>query len=608
VRAVSPIVAAALVAGAAALPYVRTLDAPFAFDDISNIVENPAAHALDLSPGALAPALEGFPLHRWLPRLTLAVNYALGGLRPAGYHAFNLATHVLVALLALLLAGELLARLEPDLPAERRRRVALVTALVFAVHPIQTMAVTYVVQRMASLAALFTLLSVHFWIRARRSDARRATAWFAGAAAAAYLGISSKENAAVVVLLVAAFEAWAGRERGEVSGAGDQLAPGRWWAVAGAVGVGFVGIAAAFLAYAPQYGANSAHFGSSLGLRLLSQPRIIWAYLARVAVPWPGWLHLEYGIEPSDGLFTPPTTILALGGFGALVATIVVFRRRLPSVTFGLAFFLLALAVEQSFLPLDLAFEHRLYLPMFGIALAAGWALVHASSLLRRSPLLLAAPLVALLASGTIARNEQWRDPVLLHEQDTAAFPTLTGALLTLGVKYRDRGDWDRAEAIYRRLLAIDPRDARAWSNLAYLALNRMQPLSAVALAERAIELDPSLRPPRNIRALGLLAAGLRDEAIEAYRAALQADPADVRSRTGYASLLLRAGDVRGALVELQRALQVDPGSAAAWAGLSSAQLRAGLRDDALLSARRAYSLAPNSSSSIEALRAAQTP
>jgi hypothetical protein len=187
--------AALLVAAAAALPYARTLPAPFQLDDQFSLVEDPAVHARSLAPEALAPAVDGFPLHRWLPRLTLAANHALGGLEPAGYHLVNLALHLAGALAALALAGRLLAQAAPDLEPARRRRAALLAALLFAVHPLQTSAVTYVVQRMAVLAGLFALLALHAWARARQAPGGPARwGWLAWAGVAAFLALSSKQR------------------------------------------------------------------------------------------------------------------------------------------------------------------------------------------------------------------------------------------------------------------------------------------------------------------------------------------------------------------------------------------------------------------------------
>jgi tetratricopeptide (TPR) repeat protein len=600
VRPLRLLAVALFIAVAAALPYARTFSVAFQFDDVPNIVENPAVHALDLSARSLAPAVTGFPLHRWLARLTFAVNHALGGLAPAGYHALNLALHVLTALLVFALAEELLSRTAGELDPSRRRRAALLAALIFAVHPLQTMAVTYVVQRMALLSALFSLAALYCWARARRPGELRRAVWFCGAGLSAFLAISSKENAAVLPLLLLAFEAFVvadlparARRRPRIVGA--------------VTAVAVTLAAAAALSYRSELGGDETVPALSVADRLLT-PRVLCHYLGRLVLPWPGWLHLDYGLLPSHGLLDPPTALSSLLGIGLLTAWAVSLRRRAPVVTFGVAFFLLALVVEQSVLPLDLAFEHRLYLPSFGLALAAGWGLERAGARLRGGPWLVALPVLLLLAGGAALRNEDWRDPVRLHAQDAAAFPWLTRALLSLGAEYRERGELDRAEETYRRLLELDPGDARAWSNLAIVALNRERPFTALGYARRAVELAPRCAPCRYNNALALLAAGSTDLALEAYRTAVAVTPNDVRARTDLGVLLMRGGEIDAAVAELRRVVATDPGYARGWANLSAVQLRAGQRAAALSSARQAVALDPKAPSSSEALKRALEP
>ncbi|MCM2334165.1 MAG: hypothetical protein NDI82_09465, partial [Anaeromyxobacteraceae bacterium] len=203
-----PLLGGALaVVAAVAVAYGRTLGVPFVFDDLPNIVEEPTVHLLSLDLEGLRRATAGFPAGRWLARLSLALDYRLHGLEPAGYHVTNLAWHALASLLAGLLALEVLGRLDAvrGVAPAARGRTALVTALLFALHPVQTQAVTYVVQRMTSMGAAFALLACWLWLRGRREGARAAPR-LAGAAVAAYLAFACKETYVVLPLLVLALE------------------------------------------------------------------------------------------------------------------------------------------------------------------------------------------------------------------------------------------------------------------------------------------------------------------------------------------------------------------------------------------------------------------
>ncbi len=564
-RAWSAPAAAVLVAAAAALPYARTLDVPFYLDDQFALVEDRGVHAAGFSAGELAPAVEGFPLHRWLPRLTLALNHAAGGLAPAGYHLVNLLLHAAASLAALALAAALLEQAAPGLDPPRRRRAALLAALLFAVHPLQTSAVTYVVQRMAVLAALFTLLTPHPGARARAVPAgpwqgRARAAWLAWGALAAFLALSSKENAAVLPLLLLAQEGLL------VGGLGARLRR-HVLPAAAALAVAAAGLALAAARYPLARAPDSPVPDLALAERLLTQPRVVAHYLARAAAPWPGWLHLEYGLDPSRGLLDPPATAAALLLLAALAGGAVALRRRLPVPAYGVGFFLAALVVEQTVLPLDLAFEHRLYLPLFGLALAGGWALERAAGARRAGPWPAAAPLLTLLLLGAAARNEAWRDPARLLGQDVAAFPHLTRPLLNLGAALLERGDLAGAEAALRRLVSLDPGEARGWSNLAQLEGARGRPLEAAGLARRGLDADPACWTCRQNLGVALLQAGLAAEAVEALRGAVAAAPDAAVSWSALAAALLGAGRLEESREAAARALALEPGAAARPAG-----------------------------------------
>lgn len=578
---------AALIALAAILPYLRTFDVPFQFDDRGNIVDDPRVHALGLSPGSLAPALEGFPLHRWLARLTLAMNHAVGGLEPAGYHAVNLAIHVLAALAVFALALEILWWTENGEPVERRRRIAFVAAILFAVHPLQTMAVTYAVQRMASLAALSSLAALLCWARARRPDTRHGPAWFLAAGGAAFLGLSSKENVAVLPLLVLAFEAFV------VPGFVERLRRRRLpIALGGGAAVALV--AAGLVAYRAAIEREAIISGIPTCERLLTQPRVLLLYLGKLALPWPGWLHLDYGLEPSRGLLDPPTTLAAWLLLGGIVALAVATRRRAPLVPFAVAFFLGALAVEQTVLPLDLVFEHRVYLPSFGPLLLVARGLDGALARFRAGPWPAVLPLVAALGVGTVARNETWRDPVRLNEQDAAAFPRSTRPLLTLSVFYLDRGELAKAEEALRRVIALDSQDAFALSNLSNVARSRGDLAGAAAWARRSVEAGPRCSDCWFNLGSHLLAAGEADPALAAFRRAVALEPLHVAARVNAGVALSKLGRTPEALSELQQAVATDASYPLGWSNLAATLLSLGRAEEALGPAERSVTLAPD--------------
>ncbi len=208
------------VGAATLLAYAPALSAPFQFDDYARLFDNPALPA-----GDWWTALLWLGGSRLLPSLTLVANYAIGGEVPFGYHAVNVAAH-LVATAGVFVLVTLLARaprLADSALAAHPRAAATAAALLFACHPLQTQAVTYVVQRSAVFAGLFSIWAVVCYLRARmqfpswdrgrlaRSAARyavpagrphAATRWYLASVLLAVCAVLSKENAVCLPLLI----------------------------------------------------------------------------------------------------------------------------------------------------------------------------------------------------------------------------------------------------------------------------------------------------------------------------------------------------------------------------------------------------------------------
>jgi tetratricopeptide (TPR) repeat protein len=586
------VVAAALVIAAGTLAYLPSFSVPFVFDDFGWIVEEPRVHMRRLGWTQVLHAIHGFPLERWLTRLSFALNYLAGGLEPVGYHAVNLAFHLAAAVTAGLLAREVLARALPDRAPDARDRVAVVTALLFVLHPVQTQAVTYTVQRMTSMGAFFALLSLWLYLGARRADALRPGRRLAGSALAAFAAFSCKENHALVPALAALLELLL------VPGLIDRVRRHPRIAM-GALAAGGAAVVAALVPYLAYLEVNQARSGVSVGHRLLSQGRVLWHYLSLLAAPLPSRLHVEYAWTSSTSLLQPLTTLPALAGIAALVAAAIVVRRRSVLATLAVSWFLLALSIEQSVLPLDLVFEHRLYLPSFGwLLLAATW-LDRLAVLARRARWVVLATPLLLLALGTWQRNVAWQEPARLFADEAGNAPDSSRGLVVASVDLLRRGRLADAEALLTRALDLEPRDQAAMVNLGIVAARRGDQERAESWYRRAIEADPIsptalavygdflfqqaryaeaeatyqkvVAAPASFQAndalvrahvnLGQVMA-MTDRRVpsrEHYEAALRLDPDNGRAHYGRAWLELQEGDMSAALADGRRAVELEP-------------------------------------------------
>ncbi len=593
-RALAGAVPALAVVALGLLAHATSLDVPLQFDDVPNIVDEPAVHATALTADQLARAASGFPLGRWLARGSFAVNHALHGLRPAGYHLVNVAFHLAAALLVLAVARRLLEALAASrdaaggaalgLDGAGRRRAAAIAAVLFAVHPVHTQAVTYVVQRMTVMGAFFALLAVWLWLCARARHGG-AFAWrAAGAAVCTWLAVSCKENYVVVPALVLLVE-WV------LDPALGARLRARWraWSAAGAA-VALAG-GALFWAYLPVLRHEAMRFALSPGTRLLSQGRILVHYLSLLALPLPGRLHVDYAYPPSTGLLDPKTTLPALLAIAALAALAVQSRRRAPLVALAIGWFFVALSVEQSVLPLDLVFEQRLYFASVGPLLLAAAALVRFVRVPRAGAWALAAPVAALLVAGTWARNARWRDPALLYADEEGSRPGAARGLLNVGATYRARGQLEEAERVLRRAVALAPDEAGAYVNLGNVELDRGRLAEAERWYREALARDRRL--PDVWYDLGILLTrrGELANAMDAYRQALSADATYASARVNLALLQHRTGDRTGALATLDEAVRLDPGAVSALSNRAVLRAVAGRGPEALEDAREAVRL-----------------
>ncbi|WP_435103481.1 hypothetical protein [Arhodomonas sp. AD133] len=393
---------AILVLLAAAL-YLPAMQVPFYFDDFSSIVENFALH----DPTDLGAIWNHAP-SRFVGSWTLAANYALGGQDVFGYHLVNVLIHIgsglaLWALGAALIRSEAMAGAAGDGWA---KWLPLIAALLFVAHPLQTQAVTYIVQRYASLVAMFYLASMAFYAWARVHSSYR---WFAACALCAALALFTKQNAAtlpVALLLVELvfFQKLSPRMRAVLAAAAALLAI----AVYALVNLDSLN----------QVGITRETMDISRLDYLATQMEVLWRYVGLFFLPVDQ--RLEYDIALAGG-FHQWGTALATVGHLALIAGAFAFWRRLPMAAFGMLFFYIAHAVESSIFPItDLAFEHRTYLPNAGIALAVGSALAW---LIGRGRFKVAGWVavglaVAAFSGLTVNRNLLWQDRIAFLRAD----------------------------------------------------------------------------------------------------------------------------------------------------------------------------------------------
>lgn len=400
--------------------YLPGLNGPFVFDDVTNILTNPAVAKPDMEPAWFAEILRAGmagPLGRPLAYLTFGLNHHMaGGFDNVWvFKLTNLGIHIVNSLLVWHLVNLLVTHL--ILTARLRdttlvRAIPLMTAMLFAVHPIQLTSVLYVVQRMTSLSALFVLGGLSIFLRGRLllpSRHVRAFVFMGAGMAIGLLGLASKENAILVIPLAAVIE-YVALTRDRLS-ARTRSQLGLFYLVT--TGIPLL-IVALWISLDPSLLLKSyATRDFSLTERLLTESRILWFYLYLLAVPQLSALSLFHDdMAISRTLFEPVTTLIAILSIIILIAAAVRLRRRLPLVSFSIIWFFVAHALESGVIGLELAHEHRNYLPSLGFMLLVAHGISALPEKTHRDTvsIIIAGGLIVILGATTLARSFIWSD------------------------------------------------------------------------------------------------------------------------------------------------------------------------------------------------------
>lgn len=537
--------------------YIGALSAPFVFDDLPAVAR--AARIVQagepwqvLLPGPDAgETTSGRPLLS----LTLALNYALGGEAAGGFRLVNVLIHALASLTLFGLVRRTLRRASfPERVRTASLPLAAGAATLWALHPLQTQAVTYVVQRAESLAGLFLLLTLYTFVRS--IDSPRAQRWQGLSIACCLLGAATKEVIAAAPLVVLLYD--------------RTFVAGSFRAAFRSRRVYYGGLAATWLLLAllvAGTGGRGGTAGFDAGVHpwhyFLTQAHAIVHYL-RLSL-WPHPLIFDYGTEvvraAADVLL--PLSLLT----GLTVLTLHGIRRGTAWGFLG-GFFFAVLAPSSSVIPVasQTLAEHRMYLALAAPIL---FLVVGLHARLGRVVWFLGAPL--LLASGWLTndRNKTYHSELALWSDTVAKRPLNGRAHHNLGLAEFQRGRFAEAAQHFEQAVQLNPGTADSHYNLG-LALARLgQPAEAVAHYERALARQPHHASALNNLGNALLALDRLDEARAHYDRALRIEPNTAEVHSNLSDVLLRTGETGAALHHAREAIRLNP-------SLAEARLHAG--------------------------------
>ena len=566
----------AVLAGAAIAAYGRTFSGPLIYDDVASIVGNPSIRHLG---SALFPPPGSTVSGRPVLNFTLAINYAIGGASVAGYHATNLAIHVMAGLALFGVARRVLA---PRFGGPGVT-VAFCAALLWTVHPLLTESVTYVIQRAESLMGLFYLLTLYCLTRGHEAGGQRRRAWYALSITACCLGMGTKEvmvSAPLVALLFdRAFlagsfrEAWR-RRRGVYAGLAAT------WAVV------------PFLVLSTHGRGGTVGFASGVpwwSYALTQFPAVV--HYLRLCF-WPHPLVFDYGgAVAATSLGVLPCALFVV----ALVAATGWALVRSPGIGFLGASFFAVLAPSSSIVPVvtETMAEHRMYLPLIPVVVLA---VLGIQCLARRATLPLCLALSGALAWATWVRNESYASEERIWSATVAEAPGNERAQNDLGIVLaREPGRLDEAISHFREAVRLAPDYADAHYNLG-LALSRVPARQAEAVGhyEAALSLRPDNFDAHENLGNALVALGRIPEAVGQYEVALRLRPDDVKAHYNLGSALSSLGRTAEAAAQFEEALHLRPDYPEAHYSLGNAFDSLGRTSDAISQFEEAVRLKPD--------------
>lgn len=559
------------------LIYSNTFRVPWLMDDFPNILEDPAIHFDQFSMDAILDVFyssfdDEKGLYRPISRLTFAINWFFHQNNAMGYHFVNLSIHILNALLlfnCLLLLFET-PKLNSQYPDfDSRYFIAFMSTSFWVIHPIQIQAVTYIVQRMTSLSAFFYITGILFYLKARLIPCsyRKIVFYFFSAMSYAF-ALGSKENAIMLPFSLILLEIVFFFDLSDVK-------IRRYCTLVLLFVVFFLVIFSVVLLNIVEKGdffsllQGYAKRPFSLHERLLTQPRVMIFYLYQIFFPNLNQYSFMHDFNFSISFFDPWNTLPAIIFLFFAIVFAVYRSGRNPFFSFAVLFYFSNHLVESSFIPLEMVFEHRNYLPSMFLFLPISAGLLklikkyHFSPIMRTFLSLSVSVLLLIVGLTTYQRNMVWKSDFSLWMDTYEKAPRLARPAHNLAAAiYQDTGQYRLALELNRqalnRLFMRRDRKAQTFFNIGVIQHQIGNVQKAMENFEQAIEINPAHEQSRYNLSMLLAKMGNWEHAYENVQYLISKNPNKQAYFVLKGRILLGMGQFEMALDNFKNSLAFD--------------------------------------------------
>lgn len=344
--------------------YSNTFDSSWHFDDEQNILTRQAIHLEQLSWSQIKKTfIDNEKIFRPVACLSLALNYFFGKEAVFGYHIINIFIHFITSIFLFHFIYHTL-----NLPKIKRKYgknayfISLLASIFWAINPVQTQAITYIVQRMASMAAMFYIMSMFFYLKARIAKKRlKQVAYYLVCFIFGVLAFGSKENATMLPISILLFDLLLIQGFTRVNLKKNLLI---FFVLFSFLIISSLITHGSSILFDPGfYTEGYIHRNFTLSQRLLTELRIVLFYISLLFYPMPNRLCITHEITLSQGLLSPPSTLISMLIIMGLIIYALIKVKKWPLLSYCILFFFINHLIESTILPLELAFEHRNYLP-----------------------------------------------------------------------------------------------------------------------------------------------------------------------------------------------------------------------------------------------------